>query len=751
MSELKNRVGCAVSGTPGTGAITLGAAIASPAVHQSFTTAYGANATVDLLIEDGSAWEIARDCAYDDTAGTVTRGTLEDSSTGAVLDLSSAAKVYVTHTAQRASMLAGGKFGVPVDLYGADPTGSVDSAAAINAAMTAAAANGTNTIWLSGEYLIGSTLSSPDGMVVRGLGRSTTKLVKAFNGTLWEYGDYPTFMDFGIDGQSATYTGDIFIPSDEGYRNLNFLRLTIQYIDGVALELNEPGAGIIDDVRVLDGNDYAYREINGAIGDKTRYISWRSCEVARCKGAVYSVDGSRDCSYDIRVGECTEHAYYLAGEHTNNRYTSLIGGCNGSAFYVTASNWGYPLLQCRISNNLVSPPATYTGDPAQIYIHNTTARVDMTLLNASIVASAATPDVAMSHVAGYLSVQQIQTLIVGEVNRVRLLAQSPELLGDLDMSTLTAGMAIDVNVGGAEPVNFLNLTTNHIEHLGGVFPAVTASDRTLQIWENYCRVNAASGNRVITLPAAADVNNHTYYVIKTDSGSNTVTLTPAGAETINGAATYVLSNQYQHVMVVSDASNWFVVSEYRLNGSVTYAHMQDVSATDKLLGRATAGSGDVEEITCTAAGRALLDDADAAAQRATLSAGYTLPVVAGGSTPVASTVYYIATLAAVAANLTYNVVKGFIPRAGVIKAAQITNWCGTAPSSENWSLYIRINDTTDYLIQTVASTATTNRSWVNTSLDISVSQGDTWAIKIVCPAWVTAPTSVRFGGHIYIE
>lgn len=53
-------------------------------------------------------------------------------------------------------------------------------------------------------------------------------------------------------------------------------------------------------------------------------------------------------------------------------------------------------------------------------------------------------------------------------------------------------------------------------------------------------------------------------------------------------------------------------------GAVTYAKIQDVSATDKLLGRSSAGSGDVEEITCTAAGRALLDDADASAQRTTL-------------------------------------------------------------------------------------------------------------------------------------
>jgi hypothetical protein len=54
---------------------------------------------------------------------------------------------------------------------------------------------------------------------------------------------------------------------------------------------------------------------------------------------------------------------------------------------------------------------------------------------------------------------------------------------------------------------------------------------------------------------------------------------------------------------------------------VTYAKMQSVSAADKLLGRVSSGAGAVEEIACTAAGRALIDDADASAQRTTLGLG----------------------------------------------------------------------------------------------------------------------------------
>ena len=52
--------------------------------------------------------------------------------------------------------------------------------------------------------------------------------------------------------------------------------------------------------------------------------------------------------------------------------------------------------------------------------------------------------------------------------------------------------------------------------------------------------------------------------------------------------------------------------------SVTYDKMQDTSGTDVVLGRSTASGGTVEEIACTAAGRALIDDASASAQRTTM-------------------------------------------------------------------------------------------------------------------------------------
>lgn len=61
--------------------------------------------------------------------------------------------------------------------------------------------------------------------------------------------------------------------------------------------------------------------------------------------------------------------------------------------------------------------------------------------------------------------------------------------------------------------------------------------------------------------------------------------------------------------------------EWTINpDAVDFNKMQNIS-TDVLLGRASVGSGNIEEIPCTQAGRDLLDDTDASAQRTTLGLG----------------------------------------------------------------------------------------------------------------------------------
>jgi hypothetical protein len=90
----------------------------------------------------------------------------------------------------------------------------------------------------------------------------------------------------------------------------------------------------------------------------------------------------------------------------------------------------------------------------------------------------------------------------------------------------------------------------------------------------------------------------------------------AGAWVDRTPASGVADGDKGDITVSGSGATWTVDSDV-----ITYAKMQNVSATDKLLGRSTAGAGDVEEIACTAAGRAILDDTNAAAQRTTLGLG----------------------------------------------------------------------------------------------------------------------------------
>jgi len=84
-----------------------------------------------------------------------------------------------------------------------------------------------------------------------------------------------------------------------------------------------------------------------------------------------------------------------------------------------------------------------------------------------------------------------------------------------------------------------------------------------------------------------------------------------------------LYNKYVHLNHSGEVTSVADGAQTIAADAVTYAKMQNVSATDKILGRATAGAGDVEEIACTTAGRALIDDATAAAQALTLGLGAT--------------------------------------------------------------------------------------------------------------------------------
>ncbi|MGB4762768.1 MAG: hypothetical protein WBP12_05440, partial [Candidatus Saccharimonas sp.] len=77
-------------------------------------------------------------------------------------------------------------------------------------------------------------------------------------------------------------------------------------------------------------------------------------------------------------------------------------------------------------------------------------------------------------------------------------------------------------------------------------------------------LNAASGAVNLQLPALANAIQNVW--IKAISVANTVTLTPNGAETIEGAATFTFSEVNESVLLSPDSTRWRLMEDYKPSG-----------------------------------------------------------------------------------------------------------------------------------------------------------------------------------------
>jgi len=84
----------------------------------------------------------------------------------------------------------------------------------------------------------------------------------------------------------------------------------------------------------------------------------------------------------------------------------------------------------------------------------------------------------------------------------------------------------------------------------------------LGVSQNFVRVDGTTSAFTVVLPAVADVvTGKTYIFKKIDATANDVTIDGDGTETIDGATTYVLSGQYDKLVIVSDGTEWLIISE----------------------------------------------------------------------------------------------------------------------------------------------------------------------------------------------
>jgi hypothetical protein len=138
------------------------------------------------------------------------------------------------------------------------------------------------------------------------------------------------------------------------------------------------------------------------------------------------------------------------------------------------------------------------------------------------------------------------------------------------MANLTVSRALVSD--GSGDVSVATTTSTEIGYVNGVTSAIQtqlnniravsgnvsiSSDTTLT--DRRLHLVNTSAARSLDLPA---VSATLYLVVKDVTGSaatNNITITTPGAETIDGAATYVIDANYASVTIVSDGVNYFVI------------------------------------------------------------------------------------------------------------------------------------------------------------------------------------------------
>ena len=122
--------------------------------------------------------------------------------------------------------------------------------------------------------------------------------------------------------------------------------------------------------------------------------------------------------------------------------------------------------------------------------------------------------------------------------------------------------------------------------------------------------------------------------------------------------------------------------------------------------------------------------------------------------PADSQTYFIQMFSSILTNTASGNAKSryYIPRTGTLKACVgqcIVN--GTLGSSENSTLAIRLNNTTDTTVTSTLQLTAASNPITNTSLSIAVTAGDYIELKWTTPAWGTNPTTVGFNLTLYLE
>jgi len=142
-------------------------------------------------------------------------------------------------------------------------------------------------------------------------------------------------------------------------------------------------------------------------------------------------------------------------------------------------------------------------------------------------------------------------------------------------TSAVSGVTIYIPRQGESPSDRMDLYESSLKTLadacmggtGGAFTIRTITeDDDVVATDDLVIIDASGENVTATLPAAASYSGFRFYFLASDV-SNTVTIDGNGAETINGSANFTIDTQWGCFILVSDGTEWWIMSNDPLSAS----------------------------------------------------------------------------------------------------------------------------------------------------------------------------------------
>lgn len=129
-----------------------------------------------------------------------------------------------------------------------------------------------------------------------------------------------------------------------------------------------------------------------------------------------------------------------------------------------------------------------------------------------------------------------------------------------------------------------------------------------------------------------------------------------------------------------------------------------------------------------------------------------IPSYAAVTSLAASTTYYMGAYFNQALTTSATSRRTPIPVSTQIVAFSINAVAAIASSAGNVTVYVRVNNTTDYLLTSSLDLSLTPTTAVGTlATPISITAGDYFEIKVVTPAWATGTTNTSMNVSLYFK